>query len=200
MADMPTTRASLLVRLRDPHDRDAWGHFVEVYGPLIFGYARRRGLQDADAADVTQEVLQQLSHVIPEFAYDRGRGTFRGWLFTIVHHRVFDFAARSRKQEHGSGDTGIQQRLEQRPGPEQEAEWNAEWQRRLFHCAAEWVRPSFEEKTWLAFWRTAVDGAKAPDVANELSLSVGAVYIARSRVLAKIKERVQELEDVEGGT
>jgi RNA polymerase sigma factor (sigma-70 family) len=198
MADMPTTRASLLVRLRDPHDRDAWGHFVEVYGPLIYGYARRRGLQDADAADVTQEVLQQLSHALPEFAYDRSRGTFRGWLFTLVHHRVYDLATRSRKREQGSGDTGHQLSLEQRPAPVQEAEWNEEWQRRLFQCAAEWVRSSFEEPTWQAFWLTAVEGRKASDVASELGLTVGAVYIAKSRVVAKIKERVRELEEVEG--
>jgi RNA polymerase sigma-70 factor (ECF subfamily) len=87
MTEPPVTRPSLLVRLRDPRDGPAWAQFVEVYAPPVYGFARRQGLQDADAADLTQEVLQTVAAAIRRLDYDRGRGSFRGWLFSVVRSR-----------------------------------------------------------------------------------------------------------------
>src|SRR5262249_62066862 len=86
MADSPTTQWGLLARSRDPRDGDAWAEFVEVYAPLVYGLARRHGLQDADAADLTQDVLRSVARAAPRFAYDPRRGSFRGWLFPVARH------------------------------------------------------------------------------------------------------------------
>ena len=88
MTESPVTRASLLLRLRDPRDVEAWGEFVEVYGPLVYDYGRRHGLQDADAADLTQEVLRAVAWSAGEFRYDPSRGMFRSWLFTVAHYQA----------------------------------------------------------------------------------------------------------------
>src|SRR5689334_15164002 len=108
MADLPTTRASLLVRIRDARDREAWGQFVQVYGPVVYGYARKRGLQDADAADLTQDVLRAVSAAAGRLDYDPRRGSFCGWLFTLAHHKLYDLLACRRRQGQGCGGTTAQ--------------------------------------------------------------------------------------------
>src|ERR1700732_2246043 len=88
MADFPPTRASLLVRLRDPQDEAAWANFVDLYAPLVYGYARKQGLQDADAADLSQDVLAAVAGSIGRLEYDPKRGAFRNWLFTVVRRKI----------------------------------------------------------------------------------------------------------------
>src|SRR5439155_20638678 len=88
MAEFPPTRASLLVRLRDPRDEQAWAQFVDLYAPLIYGYARKQGLQDADAADLSQEVFRAIAGAVGRLEYDPARGSFRNWLFTVVRHKL----------------------------------------------------------------------------------------------------------------
>src|SRR3954466_1296013 len=107
MADAPPTRPSLLVRLRDASDHRAWSEFAAVYAPLIHGFARKHGLQDHDAADLTQEVLARVARAVRGLAYDPRRGSFRGWLFTIVHRKLIDFAAGRRRHPQGTGDSGV---------------------------------------------------------------------------------------------
>src|SRR4051794_1055901 len=113
MVELPTTRPSLLVRIRDARDNDAWQQFVQMYGPVVYGYGRKHGLQDSDAADLTQEVLQAVSTSIVRLDYDRRRGTFAGWLFTLAHHKLHDYRNRLSRPGRGSGDSGVQARLEQ---------------------------------------------------------------------------------------
>lgn len=91
MTNVPNTQASLLVRLRDPQDHSAWERFVDLYAPLVYGFVRKRGLQDADAADLTQDVLRQVAGAVDSFAYDKARGSFRGWLFAVVRNRLTDY-------------------------------------------------------------------------------------------------------------
>src|ERR1700739_4499560 len=91
MDDSATTRPSLLVRIRDAADHQAWSQFVEIYGPLVYGFARRLGLQDADAADITQEVLRAVAGAARKLVYDPRRGSFRGWLRTVVRNKVRNF-------------------------------------------------------------------------------------------------------------
>src|SRR5438477_2160410 len=112
MPEAPPTRQSLLVRLRDLQDRQAWGQFVDVYAPPIYGYARKRGLQDADAADLTQACLRQVAAHVGSFEYDPRRGTFRGWLFTLVRNKLRDFRGRAHGLYVGSGDPRVQHALE----------------------------------------------------------------------------------------
>jgi RNA polymerase sigma factor (sigma-70 family) len=167
---------------------------VGLYGPLVYGFARRRGLQDADAADLTQEVLRAVARSAGRLEYDRRRGTFRSWLFTIAHREVCDFLAGRRRHLPGSGDPAVQLWLEDQPAQEDEARWNEEHDRRLLAQALAAVRGLFHDATWRAFWLTAVEGRRAPDVARELGTSVVAVYKAKSRVLAHLRRHVQQAE------
>jgi RNA polymerase sigma-70 factor (ECF subfamily) len=155
MSEIPGTRASLLIRLRDARDAEAWRQFAALYGPLIYRFGRRHHLQDADAADLTQDVLQSVSAAIGRLEYDPGRGSFRGWLFTIVHRRLADLLARQGRQVQASGGSDARNLLEGLPA-EEEDHWNREYERRLFACAAGKARPEFALSTWRAFWQTAV--------------------------------------------
>jgi RNA polymerase sigma factor (sigma-70 family) len=196
MAEFPPTRASLLVRLRDPRDADAWRQFVELYAPLVYGYLRKQGLQDADAADLSQDVFAAVSAALGRLEYDPARGAFRNWLFTVVRRKVSDWRSAAGNRTRGSGDTDTRHLLEQCPAPEGvEAEWEAEWRQRLFAWACEQVRPDVTEATWQAFWRTAIDGQPGKRVAADLGLSVAAVYHARSRVLARLKDVIRSAQE-----
>ncbi|HEY8504769.1 MAG TPA: sigma-70 family RNA polymerase sigma factor, partial [Gemmataceae bacterium] len=129
MPDAPTTHPSLLLRLRDPDDRDAWGEFVDLYAPFVYGYARKRGLQDADAADLTQTVLRAVAGAVGRFDYSPARGSFRGWLFTIVRNKLRSFRAARDGFCRGSGDSATLALLEAQPAPDAEAEqWQREWE------------------------------------------------------------------------
>jgi RNA polymerase sigma factor (sigma-70 family) len=198
MTDSPTTRPSLLVRLRDARDSQAWSQFVDLYGPLIYDFARAQGLQDADAADLMQDALQAVSGAVGRLEYDPQRGSFRGWLFTVVRNKLRNFLAKRGRQGQGSGDTGMLHWLEQQPGrvAEQEALWDQEYTRRMFARAAERVRQDVQETTWQAFWLTAVEGKKPQEVAYALQTSLAAVYLAKSRVMARLKELIEEFERV----
>jgi len=135
MTDPPSTRPSLLVRLRDAHDGDAWRQFVQLYAPLVYRFARRHRLQDADAADLTQDVLRAVSTAMARLEYDPRRGSFRGWLFTLAHHKLCDFLTRRQRQAQGSGDSATHELLNELPAPEED-QWNREYERRLFVWAA----------------------------------------------------------------
>lgn len=194
MADAPTTQASFLIRVRDSRDEKAWKRFEEVYGPLIHGYARKRGLQDADAADLAQEVLRLVSRAIKDLEYDPDTGSFRGWLFTIVRNQLRKFLGRRRQHEQGSGDTEMQNLLAETPAQEEDADWAEEYERQLFTVAAAQIRGDFTASTWQAFWETGVEGTKAQKVADDLGMTVAAVYLAKSRVMAKLKDQIRLLQ------
>ena len=197
-ADTPLTRASLLVQIRDGTNHSAWKEFVQLYGPVVYGFARKRGLQDADAADLMQDVLRSVSAAIGRLDYDRNQGTFRGWLFTITRNKVFNFLSARRIRPRGSGDTATNRLLETHPDGEDGSEsWELEYQRRVAALAMERVKGEFQEKTWRAFWLTAVEGVAAGDAARQVGLSPGAVYVAKSRVLARLKEEVESLRQQE---
>src|SRR5271166_5960806 len=158
MAEIPATRASLLLRLRDPNDKDAWGQFVEIYGPLIYHYARKQGLQDADAVDLSQEVLSAVSRSAGRLEYDPKRGAFRNWLFTIVRRKLSNWRRAQKNRPAASGDTDAHRLLEEHHEPEQaQADWDTEWDERLYAWACSQVRRQVSEITWQAFWRTAID-------------------------------------------
>lgn len=197
MPDPPTTRASLLIRVRDARDGRAWAEFVELYAPLVYGYARRRGLQDADAADLTQEVLRSVAQAVKRWEYDPQRGTFRAWLYTVTRNKLNTFLTRRQRETRAAGDTGILQALEQQPAPEDDAaaRWQHDYERRVFAWAAEQVRAASEEATWQAFEQTALEGKPAAEVATALGMSVGAVYVAKSRTLARLKAQVRLIEE-----
>lgn len=191
MGTSPPTRPSLLLRLRDPRDGEAWAQFVRLYAPVVYGYAVKNGFQDADAVDLTQDVLVAIGGAIARLDYDRTRGSFRGWLFTLVRNRMNDARRAAARRPQGSGDTAVQVFLEQHAAGAADPEWDREYERQLFRWAAEQVRPRVKPTTWDAFWLTAVDGVPVPDVAARLGLTVAAVYLARSRVTARLRETIE---------
>ncbi|HEX5273626.1 MAG TPA: sigma-70 family RNA polymerase sigma factor [Gemmataceae bacterium] len=196
MSGPPTTRLTLVARLRDVGDAEAWAEFVDLYAPLLYGLARRHGFQDADAADVTQDVLRAVVGALPRLAYDPARGSFRGWLFTVARNQVRKLANARKRQPCGSGGPAGDDVLRCQPAPEEEeAAWEREYRERLFAWAAGRVRDQFRPATWEAFWQTYVEGGDPRAVGEALGMSVGAVYIARTRVLARVREQVRRHED-----
>ncbi len=195
MDNETATSPSLLIRIRDRADHVAWSQFVDVYQPLIHGFARKHGLQEADAADLTQDVLRAVAISVCGLDYDPRRGTFRGWLFTVVRNKLRDFLEVRRRQVQGTGDTAVQQSLNALPTPPDgpENDWEQDYQSRVFTWATEQVRNAVQETTWQAFWQTAVEGKSGQEVARSLGLSVAAVYLAKSRVMTRLKEKVREL-------
>ena len=152
------TRATLLVRIRDARDCDAWAEFVDLYMPLVYSYALKNGLQEADAADVAQETLFLVVRAIPSFQYQPEKGSFRGWLLTILRNQLRRRANKAKSQSEGSGDTGVLELLHNQPGREEPDVWEHEYQLRLFHWAAGRVKSSFRALTWEAFWITTTRG------------------------------------------
>lgn len=193
----PTTRHSLVLRLRDSDDQAAWAEFVDIYEPLVYRLARGKGLQDADARDICQEVFRAVAGAIERWDPDPVKGKFRAWLFRIARNFTVNFLAGQQRGPHAAGGTSVQQLLEAQPDGrlrrEAEARFGVEFRRRAFHWAAQQVREEFSDNTWRAFWLTAIESRPHQDVAAQLEISVGAVYIARSRVLSRLRQRVEDL-------
>jgi RNA polymerase sigma factor (sigma-70 family) len=193
MDQSPATRQSLIVKLRDPADSGAWSEFVALYEPLIYRLARRKGLQDADAKDVCQEVFRAVAGSVDRWCPDRG--SFRGWLSTIARNLMINFLTRGGRYTRASGATSVQELLEAQPArdPSATALFDHEYKRQIFQSAAGEVKSEFTPATWQAFWQTAVEDRAPAEVAALLGLSVGSVYVARSRVLARIRRRVERM-------
>ena len=196
MTDSPATRQSLLVRLKDPGDGEAWSEFVAIYAPLIDRLARARGWQAADAADLTQEVFRAVAGAIDRYDPDPSRGSFRSWLFRIARNLMINLLAARRIRPQATGDSDIQDLLERIPAPDgaETALFEAEYRRRLFLWAAEQIHHEFRPSTWRAFWLTAVEGRESRAAAEASGISVGAVYIARSRVMARLRAVIEQVE------
>jgi RNA polymerase sigma factor (sigma-70 family) len=196
-ASAPATRYSLIVKLRDPADSAAWCEFVALYQPLVYRLARRKGLQDVDAHDLCQEVFRTVARAIERWELDPARGSFRGWLSRITRNLLINFLTRRPYRLRGSGSTSVQEWLEAQPvdDPSATAVFEAEYRRQVFRWAADEIKGEFTPSTWHAFWLTAVEGHTPAAAAAELGLSVGAVYIARSRILARLKARIHQLGD-----
>ena len=196
MSRMPETRPSLLVRLRDAQDEQAWAEFLAIYEPLVYRVARKRGFQDADACELTQEVLLAISRSIDRWDTDRNRGSFRGWLFRVARNLMINHLSHCRRQPQPIGGTDMAKLFEQQPdgSTEESVLFDLEYKRHVFRWAAAAIRGEFHDGTWHAFWRTCVEGDTIPEVAGELGLSAGSVYVARSRVMARLRQKVEQFE------
>lgn len=191
------TRPSLLIRLRDPADAASWRAFVDTYGPLVYRYLRRRSLQDADAADVTQEVLAEVARCIRSFTYQPERGRFRDWLGSVTKRRLIRFFERQRKLGTSDlppfGDDLESDAL----STQGDAEWTDTFNTQILQVALSNIRPHFEPDTWHAFERVWIDNRSASEVALELDRPVHAIYVAKCRVLKRLEAEILILaEDV----
>jgi RNA polymerase sigma-70 factor (ECF subfamily) len=190
-----STSRSLLERVKG-HDEAAWQRLVVLYAPLVLAWCRRWQLQEQDAADILQEVFQAVLVHVADFQRRPEGGTFRGWLRVITHNKIHDHFRRRGRETPGAGGSEAQERLAQfavPPKPEPEGAGGELEERRLLYRALDGIRAEFEDRTWQAFWRTAVDGRAPKDVAAELSMSPGAVRVAKSRVLHRLREELGDL-------
>ena len=196
-----STSRSLLDRVR-ADDPGAWDRLVALYAPLVLHWCRRWSLREEDSADVFQEVFRAVARHVRTFRKERPGDTFRGWLRAITRNKVRDHFRARLQEPRGVGGSEAQARLAELPAPEAPEESSAEEkagderaESALLRRALEMIRPEFEERTWQAFWRTAVDGRAAREVGAELGMSPGAVRVAKCRVLRRLRE---ELGDVPG--
>jgi len=189
----PTTRASLLFRLRDWADHEAWMEFVSLYEPVAYRMLRRHGLQDADAREVVQQLLIAVSRSIDRWDPDKDRGTFRGWLRRVARNLVINWLKARGRSVNAAGGSDMLAMLPTDAGPET-AEFDQEIRRALFQRAAEQVKQEVQSATWQAFWETAVIGMPAAEAAKKLQMEIGAVRVAKCRVLARLRAAVSEME------
>ena len=197
MPRVPDTKARLILRLPSADDAEAWREFVSIYEPFVYRFARRGGLQDADARELVQNVLISVARAVGRWRPDHQRGRFRTWLFRIARNQLLDVLTKQQRLEVSRGGSGLFDVFDQLAATSGSSEQylRLEHRRELFRWAADRVRRSVKEATWKAFWMTAVEDKTAETVASELGLTTGAVYIARSRVLARLRDEVQNWED-----
>jgi RNA polymerase sigma-70 factor (ECF subfamily) len=186
------TRPSLLMRLRDSADDSAWRTFVATYAPLLYHWCRRAGLQDADAADVSQEALLQVVRSIRTFAYQPQRGRFRDWLGLVVRRRLSRFREQ-RGRGAAAGSAEAEQFPEQADAAPADPEWIAEFNAQVLRVALEKIRPEFEDSTWQVFEQTWLAGRSAAEAAAQAGLSIQAAYVAKHRVLKRLEAEVLHL-------
>lgn len=189
----PTTRSSLLLRLRDPRDDVSWSEFAAIYEPLVYRLAQRRGCQDADAREIVQDVFLAVSKAIDRFDPE-AIGSFRGWLSTLARNATIDRFRRMNRVELTNSEAVTQlQDVASRTVLFEDAlmdEFERGRREQLFRWAASEVRRRTGEVNWIAFWRTSVEGIPVDQVAEELNLTSGAVYVARCRILKRIRQLV----------
>lgn len=195
----PKTRLSLVVRLKNAQDHEAWDEFTGIYEPLVMRLLQRKGLQECDARDVCQQVLAAVAKDIEQWRPDGRERSFRRWLFRIARNRVIKFLVKDRKRPRGIGGSDAQVALEQQQDDRESISemFEHEYRQQLLLWAAEQIRAEFRDSTWDAFWRSYVEGEAIADVAKQLGTSVGSVYVARSRIVARLQSKVQEILDQE---
>jgi RNA polymerase sigma-70 factor (ECF subfamily) len=196
---VPDTRNSLILRLADKGDAEAWGRFVAVYEPLVYRLARAKGFQDADAREVVQEVLMAVSRAVERWDADPQKGRFRDWLFRIARNLMINHLTRRKHRPLGTGDSAVAELLAEYGDPtaEESAMFDLEYRREAFRWAASQVQAQVKPATWRAFWLTSVEGRAIVDVAEELNMTAGAIHIAKSRVIGRLREAVKMLDESE---
>jgi RNA polymerase sigma-70 factor (ECF subfamily) len=191
---LPTTRVTLLTQLRqDPFDQAGWDEFVERYGRHIYRWCRQWKLQDADAEDVTQDILMKLTQKLRTFAYDPSR-SFRGWLKTVAHHAWRDFYESRRYAQRAAGDRQVEElilTIEAREDLAQKLEEAFDLE--LLEAAKIQVRLRVAPHTWEAFRLTALEGLPVAEVAARVHLQVAMVYVAKSKVQKMLQEEIGKL-------
>ncbi len=186
---MNTTRPSLLLRIRNREDGDAWDAFHDIYRPMLFRFARARGLSDADSEDVAQQCLAAIASRIATFDYDPSRGRFKAWLRTLVNNHVRNMLRARRAATAGSTDFDSPQQRELGPDEEFERHWLEE---HLRHCLQR-VREEVGDTTYAAFEQYVIEERPADEVARSVGVSVDNLYTIKWRLTQKIAERMREL-------
>jgi RNA polymerase sigma factor (sigma-70 family) len=187
------TRPSLLLRIRDAEDVQAWQTFVDIYGPLIYGFSKSKGLQDEDASDVSQQVLLAVHGYID--TYDSAKGRFRDWLGTITRNEIGRVGKKLARRPKSADNSNVRNAIEAMSALEQDTEWTEAFDVHVFQKALSRIRGEFNENTWRAFERAWIDDVPSADVAAELDRPIGWVYKAKSKVVNRLEEEVRLLSE-----
>ena len=193
MHELPETRESLLIAICNQADQASWQQFVAIYEPMVYRLARQMNLQDCDARDVTQQVMIRVAAAIPTWSKDERKGRFRGWLTTVAKNIIRNSITRAPREYASGGDITADIEDVRNPKNWLDQQIEEEYMRSIFRLAANRVRDEFEAASWQAFWLTAVDGKTVPAVSQQLSLSAGAIYAARSRVMRRLQQETEIL-------
>lgn len=188
---MESTSPSLLIRLQDSRDKLAWTQFVDLYTPLMFYWARKTGLNASDAADLVQDVLLQLVRKLPEFQYDRSK-SFRGWLRRITLNKWNEHQRRRRLPMVEAGETELTAVPDE---VDSQIFWELEYRQQLVSRAFELLQSEFTTPTWQACREFILEDVSADQVAKKYGLSVWTVYAAKSKLLKKLRERLDGMLD-----
>lgn len=197
MARLPNTRASLIMRLPTATDAAAWREFTEIYEPFVYRFARRKGLQHADACELTQEVFLAVARAIDRYEIDQARAQFRTWLFRIARNCVLKLWAKQRRSAMVLDSQVWQQlseSLDDRSAETAEEEDLLEYRREVLSYALLRAKRSVKPATWEAFRLTALQQRSVDEAAAELQVQRGMIYVARSRVINRLREEVSRLE------
>jgi RNA polymerase sigma-70 factor (ECF subfamily) len=198
MAHMPDTRDSLIVQVQNPANRDAWEQFTAIYRPVVYRLARTRGLQDADADDLAQQVLLAVSRAIPDWKRTDAQSQFRHWLRRIAKNAILNALTRGPK-EPAVGGSGFMNLLNGVPQPgDIETQIELEYQRQVYRQAAETVRSAVHEQTWRIFVMTIIEGNATESVAKQMRTTIGNVHAIRSRVMRRLQSVVKEIQEADG--
>lgn len=190
----PETRHSLIAHLKGDDNERAWVEFVTLYEPFLQHLVIRLGVPQRHVADVVQQVLLAIAKSVDGWKDDGQPASFRRWLATVARNIVIKFMQQERRQVGGRGGTDFVDLLEQIPATP-DREQVARYEHELIVWAAEQVRHEFIDTSWAAFWATVIDGQPVQDVANELGISCGSIYMSRSRIMARIRRKVDEVLD-----
>jgi RNA polymerase sigma-70 factor (ECF subfamily) len=191
----PETRPSLLLRVRDTADHEAWDEFSAIYRPVICRLAVYKGMQEADAEDLAQQVLLAIANAIGRWQPDSSRAKFRTWLRRISENAILNALTRG-VPDKASGDNEARMFLEQKPaarGPDSDL-LRIEYRREVFNWAAQQIRDEFSHDTWQSFWLTTVEDTNIDLAARQLNKTRGSVYASRSRVMKRLKQKVEEFD------
>lgn len=195
MEEIPDTRDSLLLRVADGRDQTAWELFARIYRPVVYNVARMRGLQDADAQDVAQQVLMSVARALSEWQRRDETTRFRHWLCRMARNAAINTLTR-KPQDRAVGGTGRPDEIQEKVFPgELDSQLEREYQRQLFRRAAESVRARADDVTWRAFSLTMIDGRSIADTATILERSEAVIYAARSRIMRRLKDAVKEIDE-----
>jgi RNA polymerase sigma-70 factor (ECF subfamily) len=193
---MNETRQSLLLRAQTG-ETGAWKDLVDLYRPLILAWLNRQGVPPRDLEDLCQEVLLSVVKHLPTFEHSGHRGAFRSWLRTVVCSRTADYWRALDAATQAQGGSVATAALQEIADPDSalNRQWDEEHDRYVLDCLLDLVEEEFEPLTLQAFRRLALDGVSGAEAAQELGLSVAAVYVAKSRVLARIRQEAEGLID-----
>lgn len=205
---MPETRVSLIERVRNQEDSVAWGEFFNIYRPLLVAYVRKRGVSEHDAADVVQEVFSRLIPALAQFEFDAQRGRFRTWLWRVTHNALTDWgrrrAVRARVEKEWAEQEGAEQEWAEQGsgdvhhpagGAESDVAWDELYRRRILEVVTERVRATTLPVTWACFEGRILLDRPAAEIAAETGISVNAVYVNASRVLARVREECESFQE-----